>query len=84
MARTTNTVPYTNARRAGRTQPGLIEFIDGDDPRRRGPRYVENRADRRRRGHRLPIMASKEIALPIATRNPIPRSVRRANARRGL
>lgn len=37
-----NTVPYTNARREGRTKPGLIEML-------LGPAYVPNRADRRRR-----------------------------------
>lgn len=81
MAKTTNTVPYTNARRAGRTNPGCIEFIEPSDPRRRGPRYVMNRADRRARGDRLPIGMR---ALPIQLRNPIPRSVRRERARRGL
>lgn len=54
MARTTNTVPYTNARRAGRTNPDLVEFIEGADPRRRGPRYVPNRADLRAQGVRGP------------------------------
>lgn len=47
-----NTIPYTNARREGRTKPGLIEMLAPDDPRNVGPRYVENRADRRARGHR--------------------------------
>lgn len=54
MSQRTNTVPYTNARRAGRTDPDLVEFIEGDDPRRRGPRYVPNRADLRAQGIRGP------------------------------
>jgi len=50
-----------NARRAGVTKPGKIELIAIDDPRNyskyegfdsHGQRYVENRADRRSRGHR--------------------------------
>ena len=67
--KTTNTVPYTNARRAGRTKPGLIEFRD-HDPRLFMPFYVENRADRRRRGLRGPVAAGTR-------RNPVSRYLRR-------
>lgn len=52
-----NTVPYTNARRSGRTSPGLIEIIDQADPRHPGnpePRQP-NRGDRRRRAVRRPV-----------------------------
>lgn len=52
MARTTNTVPYTNARRAGRTAPGLIEMITELDPRFRfggvGPISFRNGREARR------------------------------------
>ena len=45
---------YTNAARAGRTQPGKIEMIEADDPRHRfhpNPKgYAPNRAEMRRRG----------------------------------
>lgn len=68
-----NTVPYTNARREGRTSPGMVEMIAPDDSRRTGPRYVPNRADRRRDGHRLPVTDT----LPIQRRNPVSRNRRR-------
>lgn len=56
MSKRSNTVPYTNARREGRTNPDLVEFIERDDPRHwsRGPQYVPNRADLRARGIRGP------------------------------
>lgn len=47
-----NTVPYANARREGRTKPGLIEMLAKDDPRLLGTAYVPNRADLRHRHHR--------------------------------
>lgn len=68
-----NTVPYTNARREGRTRPGLIEMLAKDDPRLTGPAYVANRADRRRRGYRLPVADT----LPMPRRNPVSRYRRR-------
>lgn len=68
--RTTNTVPYTNARREGRTNPDLVEYIRPDDPRRRRPRYVENREDRRAYGLRVPVAAGTR-------RNPVSRNQRR-------
>lgn len=54
MSKRSNTVPYTNANRAGRTQPGLIEIIEKSDPRHysRSEQVVPNRADLRRRGIR--------------------------------
>lgn len=55
MPKTTNTVPYTNARREGRTNPGLIEIIAPTDPRAQRPALVPNRADRRARGERVAI-----------------------------
>lgn len=47
-----NTVPYTNAARAGRTHHGLIEMLDNTDPRLRNrqPKPPRNRAGRRARG----------------------------------
>ena len=44
---------YTNAARAGRTQPGKIEMIEADDPRHLHPNpkgCAPNRAEMRRRG----------------------------------
>lgn len=45
---------YTNARRAGRTQPDLIEIIAADDPRHRNYPHPppNNRATRRAAGMR--------------------------------
>lgn len=79
MSKRSNTVPYTNAARAGRTKPGLIEIIEKDDPRHFAHRelIVPNRADRRARGHRLPIAGGTR-------RNPVARSVRRFLARIGV
>ena len=84
MARTTNTVPYTNARRAGRTQPDLIEMRGAAEQTASVGQWggvaralTMNRTERRARGHRLPIAGGTR-------RNPIPRSVRRERARRGL
>lgn len=73
-----NTVPYTNARRAGRTNPGLVEIIEKDDPRHFSFRklMVMNRADRRARGNRLPIGTGTR-------RNPISRQQRRLAAKAG-
>ena len=43
-----NTVPYTNARREGRTNPGLIEFIGENDVRNpRNQPIPQNRKTRR-------------------------------------
>lgn len=39
MARTTNTVPYTNARRAGRTHPDVVEMRE-DQPQSLPPRIT--------------------------------------------
>lgn len=51
MSRKTNTVPYTNDRREGRTQPDLIEIIKDIDPRSKNYRpemlTPPNRAQRR-------------------------------------
>lgn len=52
MSKRSNTFPYTNAARSGRTKPGLVEFIAATDPRARGTQPVPNRADLRRRGIR--------------------------------
>jgi hypothetical protein len=52
MSTRSNTHPYTNANRAGRTQPGLIEIIEKSDPRALGVRYVPNRATLRAQGVR--------------------------------
>ena len=51
MSKRSNTFPYTNARREGRTTPGAVEVIEAADPRHwtQTPRYVPNRADLRRR-----------------------------------
>ena len=80
--KTTNTVPYTNARREGRTHPGLIEMRTEVQVPSSGPngRYfvrlvdgVENRADRRARRQRLPVAAGTR-------RNPVSRWQRRHEA----
>lgn len=52
MSKRSNTHPYTNANRAGRTQPGLIELMRPDDPRLQGPNYAPNRATFRAKGVR--------------------------------
>jgi hypothetical protein len=54
MSKRSNTVPYTNARREGRTSPGLVEVIERGDPRHWSavPQVVPNRADLRARGLR--------------------------------
>lgn len=61
MARTTNTVPYTNARRAGRTNPDLVEFRELVQTPSIGPwagamraLLVPNRVDLRAQGIRGP------------------------------
>lgn len=59
MSNRSNTVPYTNARRDGRTAPGMFEVIEVGDPRHwtSAPKVVPNRADLRRRGVRGPRQA---------------------------
>ena len=56
MRKRSKTHPYTNARREGRTNPDLVEFIERNDPRHwsQGPQFVPNRADLRARGLRGP------------------------------
>lgn len=58
-----NTVPYTNARREGRTKPGLVEVIERDDPRHpmNGPVVVSNRADRRRHVRGIAVRKSAAV-----------------------
>lgn len=72
-----NTLPYTNARRTGRTHPDMVELIAPSDPRASGPQYVSNRASRRASGQRRPIGEGTR-------RNPISRGYRRYLARFGL
>jgi len=54
MSKRSNTTPYTNANRAGRTVPDLVEVIEKNDPRHysRSEQVIPNRADLRRRGIR--------------------------------
>ncbi len=52
MSKRSNTFPYTNAREAGRTNPGLVEVIEKTDPRHwsnagKQLKAKPNRADRR-------------------------------------
>lgn len=70
MNKKTNTVPYTNDYREGRTSPGFIELIGPTDPRILPKRVVMNRADRRRQGQRGSAFVSN-------TRNPVSRYTRR-------
>lgn len=83
-----NTVPYTNARREGRTYPGRVEMIERGDPRHWSalPPVVPNRADLRARGVRGRRQASsfrsaagRRVARPVCqhgTRLPFPWSTR--------
>lgn len=48
--KSTNTVPYTNAAREGRTHHGLIEIRDPAEQRRRQQPTYANRARRRAAG----------------------------------
>ena len=63
-----NTVPYTNARRAGRTHPDVVEVIGKTDPRHpdNPAPTVPNRAELRARG----IGVRKPVRLK-ARRRPV-------------
>lgn len=74
MNKKTNTVPYTNDFREGRTSPGFIERLEPYDPRVIGKRFVQNRADRRRQGQR------GSAFVVHSGRNPVSRYVRRRQA----
>ena len=88
MSKRSNTFPYTNAAREGRTEPGKREFISGADTRAQTPRYVPNRADMRRRlqPKRNPMRSAsgRKIARPRCqhgTPLPFPWSTRTVHCR---